>query len=262
MILLIAAILIALLVTIGLPILAGIWLNKNLAVSWRVMIFGVLGYFIAQVLVTLLFSGIMALYDRGGLTLSQQSLFTTQLAISIFFGAILGVVIRWATMRFAKEPLDTLEAAYGMGVGYGGTESIIRVGLPLLFTFITMLSNINVDLQTSTLDPDVITQLSALWQVPVLVPLAGSLERLAAFVMHITVTILILQAFNRKNNLWLGAAVGLELLVIGLVVWLAQVGLASGWVVGLAVLLMVGNFYLLYLLNAFDFDITKASAEA
>ena len=262
MVLLIAAIISALLVTIGLPIIAGFWFNKNLAVSWRVMTYGVLGYFVVQALVSLLFSGVMALYDRGGLNLSEQSLFTTQLVISIFFGAVLGVLIRWAAMRFTKEPLNNLEAAYGIGVGYGGTESIIRVGLPLLFTFVTMLININVDPQTTTLDPDMITQLEALWQVPVFVPLAGSLERLAAFVMHITVTILILQAFTRNNNLWVGAAVGLELLVNGLVVGLAEAGLAYGWVIGLAVLLMVGNFYLLYLLNAFDFDITKASGEA
>jgi len=261
MVLLIAAIIIALLVTIGLPILASIWLNKNLAVSWRVMIFGVLAYFINQLLVALVFSGIMALHDYSGLNLAEQALFTTQLVISIVIGAAIGVLIRWAVLRFAKEPLDNLESAYGIGVGFGGTESIIRVGLPLLFTFITMLSNINLDPQTSTLDPDMIIQLEALWQVPVLVPLAGSLERLASFVMHITVTIMILQAFTQKNNLWLGAAVGLELLVNGLIVWLAEVGLAYGWVVGLAVLLMIGNFYLLYLLNAFDFDITKANGK-
>ena len=261
MYLLIAAIVFALLVTMGLPILVGIWFNKYLAVSWRVMTYGILGYFIVQALVTLLFSGILVLSDRVGLNLTEQSFFVTQLVISIFLGAVLGVVIRWAAMRYIKEPLINLEAAYGIGIGYGGTESIIRVGLPLLFTFITMLSHINIDPQTSTLDPEMIVQLEALWQVPVFVPLVGSLERLAAFVMHLTVTILILKAFTRNNHLWLGAAIGLELMTTGLVVGLAEAGLAYGWVVGLAVLLMVANFYLLYLLNGFDFDITKANVE-
>lgn len=255
--LLIAAITIALLVTIGLPILAGVWVNKNLVVPWRVIIYGVLGYFIVQALLSLLFSGFMTLVDNGTLTLTDYSLFMVQLMISIFFGALLGVVIRWAGMKFIKEPLDNLEAAYGIGIGFGGSESIMRVGLPLLMTFITMLSNINIDPQTSTLEPDMIVQLQALWQAPVVVPLVGSLERLAAFVMHITVTILILQAFTRKNYLWLGAAIGVELLINGLIVGLAEAGLAYGWVVLVAVLLMFGNFYLLYLLNAFDFDISR-----
>lgn len=261
MVLLIAAILIALLVTIVLPILASVWLHNNLAVPWRVITYGALGYFIVQALLTLLFSGLMPFVDNGSLPLSDQSLFVSQLVISIFFGALLGVVIRWAGMKFIKEPLVNLEAAYGIGVGFGGAESIMRVGLPLLLTFITMLSNLNLDPQTSALDPEVILQLEALWQVPLYVPLAGSLERLAAFVMHITITILILRAFTRKNGIWVGAAFGLEVLIVGLIVGLAEAGLAYGWVILVAVLLMVGNLCLLYCLHAFDFDITKAHGE-
>lgn len=93
-------------------------------------------------------------------------------------------------------------------------------------------------------------------------PLAGSLERVAAFVMHITVTILILQAFTRKKSLWLWAAVGLELLINGIIVGLAEAGLAYGWVVLIAGLMMAGNLYLLYQLHAFDFDITKAQSDS
>jgi uncharacterized membrane protein YhfC len=261
MVLLMAAIIIALLVTIVLPILAGVWLNKNLAVPWRVITYGALGFFILQALLTLIFSGLMMLIENETLSLSEPSLYITQLLMSIFFGALLGVIIRWAGMKFLKEPLVNIEAAYGIGLGFGGVESILRVGLPLLITFITMLSNINIDPQTTRLDPDTFIQLEALWQVPAFVPLAGSFERLAAFVMHITVTILILQAFTRKNFLWVGAAVGLELLVNGLVVGLAEMGLAYGWVIGVAILLMVGNLYLLYRLRAFEFDITKAHGE-
>jgi len=261
MILLMAAIFIALLVTIVLPILAGIWVNKNLAVPWRVITYGALGFFIVQLLLSLIFSGLMMLIENETLSLSEPSLYLTQLIISIFFGALLGVVIRWAGMKFLNEPLVNLEAAYGIGLGFGGVESILRVGLPLLLTFITMLSNININPQTTRLDPDTIVQLEALWQVPAFVPLAGSLERLAAFVMHITVTILILQAFTRKNGLWVAAAVGLEVLVNGLIVGFAEMGLAYGWVIGVAVLLMIGNLYLMFRLHAFDFDITKVYGE-
>ena len=266
--LLIAAILIALLVTVGLPIIASLWLNKNLAVSWRVIIYGVLGYFVVQFLVTLLFSGVMALYDLDVLNLSAYPLYTVQLVSSVLFGAIVGVVVRWAVLRYAKEPLINLESAYGIGIGFGGTESIVRVGLPLLFTFITMLSNFNIDPQTSSLEPGAISQFEALWQVPAFVPLAGSMERLAALFMHLTVMVLILQTFTRNNNLWLGAAIGLELLVNGLMVWLALEerfagnGMAYGWMIGLALFLMVGNFYLLFSLNGFDVDITKAKEGA
>jgi uncharacterized membrane protein YhfC len=135
------------------------------------------------------------------------------------------------------------------------------VGLPLLTTFITMLGNINIDPQTSNLDPAVIQQIEELWQVPATIPLVGSLERIASFVMHITVTILILQVFKRENKLWLLAAFGLELAVNGIIVGLAEIGLDYGWVVLIAMLLMVGNLYLLFRLQAFEFDITKGQGD-
>jgi uncharacterized membrane protein YhfC len=262
MILLSIAIVVSLLITMGLPIVAGVWLNKTLKVPWRVITLGALGYFIVQALITLLFSGLSALIENGTLAFSDRSFFIAQLVISILFGALIGVIVRWAGMKYLKEPLVSLEAAYGIGVGYGGIESITRVGLPLLITFISMLSNINVDPQATTLEPEIVAQLEALWQVSALVPLAGSLERVAAFVMHITVTILILQFFVRRKRVWLGAAVGLELFINGVVVGLAEAGLAYGWVVLIAGLTMVGNVYLLYRLHAFDVDTSTAQDDS
>lgn len=261
MVLLVITVIIALLVTMGLPILAGVWLNRNFGVSWRVITLGALGYFIVQTLMTFLLGGLAALVGNNTLNLSDRNFFIVQLILSILFGALLGVIIRWAGMKYIQQPLVNLEAAYGIGVGYGGIESIIRVGIPLLITFITMLSNINIDIQTTKLEPEVLTQLEALWQVSPWVPLAGSLERIAALVMHLTVTILVLQFFTRKRVLWLGAAFGVEVVINGLIVGLAEVGLAYGWVILIAVVLMMGCIYLLYRLNAFDFDITKAHSE-
>lgn len=251
------AIIIALLITIGLPIVAGIWLNKKLNLTWRVITLGALGYFVVQALVTLLISGLAALVDNGVLVLSNSAFIVVQLTMSIIFGALLGVFVRWVAMKYYRESLSGLNAAIGIGLGYGGVESIIRVGLPLLMTYITMLSNISIDPQTTQLAPELITQIETLWQVSAWVPLAGSLERIAALVMHITVTMLIWQCFIRKNRLWLGTAVGLDVLINGSIVGLAEAGLAYGWVVLIASLFMAGNLFLLYQLKIFEPDNNK-----
>lgn len=261
MVLLIITITLSLLITIALPIAAGFWLNKKFRIPWRVISYGALGYFIAQALITLAFSGFNTLVQNETIVLSDTRFNTTQILLSVFLGALLGVLVRWLGMKYLNEDLDNLEAAYGIGVGYGGAESIMLVGLPLLTTFITMLGNINIDPQTSNLDPAVIQQIEELWQVPATIPLVGSLERIASFVMHITVTILILQVFKRENKLWLLAAFGLELAVNGIIVGLAEIGLDYGWVVLIAMLLMVGNLYLLFRLQAFEFDITKGQGD-
>ena len=72
--------------------------------------------------------------------------------------------------------------------------------------------------------------------------------------MHLSVTILILQVFKRSNKLFLAAAMGVELLVNGLVAGLSEAGLGYVWVILVAVVLMAGNLYLLREMRAFDLE--------
>jgi len=186
LVLLIIVIVVALLISIVLPIAAGFWLNKKFGVAWRVISYGALGYLIVQTLLVLLFNGFTTLVEKGTLVFSAQDSKIVQIVLSVFLGGLLGVLIRWIGMKFLNEKLDTLEAAYGIGVGYGGVESILMVGLPLLSTFIMMLNNMNIDPSMTSLDPAIVTQIEEIWQVSALIPLAGSLERIAAFVMHLS----------------------------------------------------------------------------
>ena len=171
MILLSVAISIALVVTIALPIAAVIWLNKKRQVSWRVILYGALAYFIVQILMVFLFGGFTSLVEKGDFNLSDRGLKTLQLAISVIFAGALGVFVRWAGMKYVKEDLDNLKSAYGIGVGYGGIESLIGVGLPLLMTFITMLRHTNLDIVSTTLDDEMAAQIISLWEIKPFVPL-------------------------------------------------------------------------------------------
>ncbi len=242
----------ALLVTIGLPVLAGVWINKHLKVTWQVITLGALGYFIVQALFTLLYSGFAFLIkiETSQPLVDIDNLF--HLVISIFITALLGVTLRWTGMKYLKMPLINLEAAYGIGLGFSGIESITRVGLPLLMTFFTMVRGINS--QTSHLEPEIMAQLNELWKVSPWVPLAGSFERIAALVMHITITILVLEYFISNNKLWLGAAVGLEVVINALILGLVYLGLPSVWLIPIAMLVTYGNLVLLHRLNAFRFS--------
>lgn len=257
MILLSISIVIALLVIIGLPIIAGYWLKDKLGVSWRTITFGVLGYFIVQVLVSLIFSGLTSVIPDWNVAAAGDNFRPSQILTNVFLGVIIGVLIRWGGMKFLK--IENLEDAYGLGVGYAGAESIMLVGLPLLMTFITMLTNINIDPRTSALEPEMIAQIEELWALEFFIPLATALERITAFIMHISVTLLIFQVFKRNQPAWLGAALGLEMLINGLVVGLSEAGLHYGWVILIGVILMLGNLVIIYRLHGFDIDITKSA---
>lgn len=255
MTLLAISIVIALLITIGLPIAAGIWLTKKTGLSWHMITYGVTGYFIVQLLVTIAFSGLNLLFQNIAGSFADETLLTAQIILSIFLGALFGVLVRWAGMKYLKIDLDTPKSALGLGIGYGGAESIALVGLPLLTTFITMLSNRQIDPQTTTLDPEAISQIEALWQVAYYIPLLGALERITAFVMHITVTMLVFTALRRKRYLWLAAAFGLEFIINGLIAWLAEVGLQYGWLVFITFGFMCLNAFILFRLGVFKSQI-------
>jgi len=250
------AIVIALLVTIALPIAAAVWINKRLGVGWMVLMYGAIAYFIVQIFSLLTFSGLLALVENRTLALSDRAFIILQLFLSIVVAVLFGVTIRWLGMRFLKEDLQTVETAFGFGLGYGGIESVIMVGFSLLTTFISMLSNINIDPTSSSLAPEVIAQIEQLWAVPAYIPLSGIVERIATLVMHITVTILILQVFKRKKTIWLLAAIGDELLVTVITTSITELGLGYGWLALASVILAAGNIYLLFRLHAFDLDLT------
>ena len=261
MVLLSISIVLALLITIGLPIGVAFWFKKKYHLPWRIFSYGALAYFLAQALVSILVTGFVSLVGSGTIVLSDQSLYVVQIVISVLLTAVMGVIIRWLGMKHLNEDLDNLKSAYGIGIGFGGIESIMLVGIPLLATFIPMIRNTNIDPQTTTLEPEVIVQIEELWQVSPIVPLAGALERIAAFVLHITVTILVLQIFKRKSKLWMAAAIGLEVLVNGSIVGLAESGISYGWVTLISMVFMAANIFILLKLGAFAIkDIDEDSA--
>lgn len=250
MILLSVSITMALLIIIGLPIAGAIFVTKKRGVSWRVISYGALGYLIVQALVSIILNGLSNLIQNWETAAADGTYLLSQVLISVLLGTLLGVLIRWLGMKYLK--LGGLQSAYGISIGYGGVESLMLVGLPLLMTFITMLSNVNIDPESTTLEPAVVQQLQELWELQFFVPLATAVERLAALIMHFAVTILVLQVFIRRKHLWLAAAFGLEFLVNFAVVGLSELGVDYGWVILASVLFMVLNVFLLFKLNAFN----------
>lgn len=254
-------IVLTLIVTLGLPIAAGFWLKRKLNVSWRIITYGAMAYFVAQSLLTLLLSGVNALFGQAELTLSENPLL--MIVLSVVLAAVLGVIVRWLGMKYLKnEALDRLAPAIGVGLGYGGVETIILVGVPMLTTFVTMMSNLNLDPLTSNLDPGIIAQLQELWQTPWYVPLAASFERLSALVMHLTVTVLILQVFLRRQWYFLLAAIAVEWVSNGMILLFSEMGLGYGWLIALSIVMLAGNGYLLYRLKAHQVEPIEESAPA
>lgn len=104
----------------------------------------------------------------------------------------------------------TWQAALTLGAGHGGIESIL-VGALVLLTFVNMLVVRNLDLATLGLTGEQLElaqkQVAEYWGLAWHMPLTGAVERLIAILLHLSLSVLVLQAFVRRNALFYMAAI-------------------------------------------------------
>ncbi len=95
-------------------------------------------------------------------------------------------------------------------------------------------------------------QVSAYWSVPWPLSLFGALERLFTIPTQIALSVLVLQAFTRRQPLWLVAAILWHALVDGVVVYLSATWAPFAWrvyalegVIGIFAIIGVGMIFAL-----------------
>jgi uncharacterized membrane protein YhfC len=98
-----------------------------------------------------------------------------------------------------------------LGAGHGaGGEAMIFIGLLLLVNFLAMLAFRNSDLN-GLVAPDQLAllqqQLDAYWSAPWYDSLLPAVERALAIVLHLSLSVLVLQVFTRRKIYWLGLAI-------------------------------------------------------
>ena len=195
------------------PVVCAAWLTRRTGkAGWLLVGVGVLTFVGSQVVHLPLNWGL------GQIGLLPQDE-TRMLQIAVVAGLTAGLceesaraVGYWLLQHRAR----TWKSALTLGVGHGGIESIVVGGLVLL-TFVNMAVLRNQDLATLGLAGDQLAlaqqQVAAYWGQPWHIPLAGAVERLTSIVMHLSLAVLVLQAFTRRNVLY----------YVGAVVWHAAI---------------------------------------
>lgn len=108
-----------------------------------------------------------------------------------------------------KKHLSTENAIY-MGIGHGGFEALLLLGLNMFSYFIIALVSTvtgSTDLFTSQVPPEMAetfkSQLEAISQVGISNVLLSMFERLIAMTLHICMSVWVYEAVARKGKLWL-----------------------------------------------------------
>ncbi len=213
---------------IAMPLALGVYLARKLDSSWRLFGIGAVTFVGSQILhIPFNFWVLNPLLENFGLSITQTGI---QLVIvAVLYGLSAGVfeeVARYVVYRFwlKKQKERTWQSALMFGAGHGGIEAII-FGVLAGVSLIRLLALRDADL--STLFPaDQLEiareQVAMYWSLPWYGALLGAIERVSAICFHISATVLVLQAFRRRNILWLGAAIAWHTILDAVAVYAGQ----------------------------------------
>jgi uncharacterized membrane protein YhfC len=197
------------------PLALAFYVSLRLHVRWRYFWYGVAVFAAVQ-----LFTRVPAIYILNSVLASQlkasQAFLWTWLFILALTAGLFEEVGRYFGYRiFMGKEEKTWPKGVMYGIGHGGLESIVLVGLlssALSLLNILVIQSLDITKLPATQQTALHDQFATLSAQPAWLPLLGGYERLCAIAFHIAMSIVVLQAFRRSQIRWLWYAVGLHFL--------------------------------------------------
>lgn len=222
------------LLMIVLPVLLGIWLARRYKVGWSLFFLGAAGFVLSQVAHIPFNRFLLEPFVEG--ILSEGETLGRILIVALLFGLSAGVfeeVTRYLFYNFRKD-MRSWRQGMMFGAGWGGIEAIIlgvlaAITLANVYIYQSGLIETLVPPEQMAESAEAIAttaqQVQALVDSPPWLFLLGAVERVFTLILHLSLSILVLQVFLRNNILWLFVAIGWHTLVDAV----AVVGTLQAW---------------------------------
>jgi uncharacterized membrane protein YhfC len=194
------------------PVVLAIIANRRLKVSWRYAGYGVLIFFLFQMIsrvpLVIWLQNLFAPALNASATLRFSWIAVLALSAGLFEEIGRYVAYRWLMRREEK----TWRKAIMYGIGHGGLESILLVGGQLLLTLINLMTVIfllrtNAKVFSASQLALIERQIAAINAQPAWTPLLAAWERLWTVPVQIALSVVVLQVFRRGNIAWLWLAI-------------------------------------------------------
>lgn len=188
----------------------GIFISRKFKLGWQLFWIGAATFILSQIGHIPFNAGLTQLFKNGILPSPPAA---WQL---VFNAVVLGLsaglweeLTRYTVYRWWAKDARSWRKGLMLGAGHGGIEAAL-IGLAVMLTFINMLAARNLDLTTIYSGEQLSLaqqQVSGYWGAAWYAPLAGALERAFTIPTQIALSILVLQAFTRRQIRWLWIAV-------------------------------------------------------
>jgi uncharacterized membrane protein YhfC len=199
------------LLMMALPVGLGLFLARRLGLRWGLFGVGAVTFVASQVVHIPLNAGLTWLFVKDILPsppVEWQLLFNvTVLGLT---AGLCEETARYAVYRWWIKSARTWREALMFGAGHGGIEAIL-LGVLAGIAFVQLAALRGADLTTLPLTAEQLAvlqkQLADYWAAPWYFGLLGAVERALALCLHLSLAVLVLQVFRRRQVWWLGAAI-------------------------------------------------------
>jgi uncharacterized membrane protein YhfC len=234
----------ALMIALGLAL--GAWLARRQKMSWGLFGIGA-ATFVASQVAHIPFNSLVLNRALVALGFPETASTGALIGASVLLGLSAGVFeegARYLMYRYWAKKARSWEEALMIGAGHGGIEAVL-LGLLAGYTLLQMLALRGVDLATVVPADQMEVarlQVEAYWATPWHGVFLAVVERAFAICLHLSLSILVLQCFIRRQALWLPLAIGWHALLDAVAV-AAGLRLGAYWteaLIGLMALISLG----------------------
>jgi len=202
------------LLMIAMPLGLAFYLTRTRKLGWRLWFIGAATFVLSQV-------GHIPFLRLSTPILNRPPLVNLFLGMSpagliIFNGVFVGLaaglfeeLFRYGMYRWAARDARSWHTGILTGAGHGGAEAIIFGGLAL-YSFIQLVGYRNIDLSAAIPAAQLQAakaQVAAYWSTAWYEAFLPSFERLLTIIIQISMAVLVLQTFTRKQWFWVWLAV-------------------------------------------------------
>jgi len=199
----IAFMVISAILSIGLPIFLFIVFYKKYNAKFIPMILGIVGF----IVFALILESSIHLIVFGKFALKEKPLI--YIIYGIFMAGVFEETARFISFNILKRKYNGIGTGLAYGVGHGGIEAVLIVGLAMInnIIFSIIVNNGNIETITGALQGKALeqinTQISVLQTTSPHLFLIGGIERIFALSIQISLSIIVFYSVYGKNKLWL-----------------------------------------------------------
>ena len=242
---------IAIIIEVGLPLAAGIWLMRKYKSSWVLILTGLVTYALAELIHIPALNGIKTLFSNG--TLASPASRWIPLVNGLIVGALAGIIencVRWIGFKVNGKRSDPFRSAVSLGIGHGGLE-LILVGVLLAINLGSVLfynagAQIAKGVSTTSVQ-SVLAQITSFWAAPWYYAPLGLFEHLVTFAAQLALSVMVWRAVAKSQPLWLLLAVLYQTVVEGITTFLSGMNWGLWQIEGVLALFLLLSVLMMYL---------------